>query len=438
MKKYDYDIIVIGAGVAGGVFAASQKGDKKILVIERDLSEPDRIIGELMQPGGLKALKELGLSHLTDGIGAQQVHGYRLIKNKESFTISYNEIEDGIFGLGLKNGKFLTSIREDLKKRSNISLIQGAVIELVEEDGAIAGVKYKDQNGQLIEQRAHLTVVSDGPMSIFRKKLSNPNKQVSSYFMGLVLKDLDIEHPSLGHMIVSGDAPILVYPIYENSWRILIDYPGDKPPRMGSKSILKLREEIAKDLPEDMVQSFYNAIDNDQMQVMPNHSMKAQAFRKNGAVLLGDSLNMRHPITGGGMTASFTDIISLNEKLKDVDLSDQQATWSAVEDYYESRTEKVETINILANALYKVFRDEDLKDAVFEYLQRGGEKSTGPLSLLAGINRNKKYLLKHFFNVALQHPLHFITRPKKQLRLYRSAVRVIKPILKEEDKPAIV
>jgi squalene monooxygenase len=32
-----------------------------VLVLERDLSEPDRIVGELLQPGGYLKLLELGL-----------------------------------------------------------------------------------------------------------------------------------------------------------------------------------------------------------------------------------------------------------------------------------------------------------------------------------------------------------------------------------------
>lgn len=34
---------------------------RKVTVIERNLREPDRIVGELLQPGGYRALKELGL-----------------------------------------------------------------------------------------------------------------------------------------------------------------------------------------------------------------------------------------------------------------------------------------------------------------------------------------------------------------------------------------
>lgn len=438
MKKPEFDIIVIGAGVAGGVYAASQAKDKKILVIERDLTEPDRIIGELMQPGGVQALEQMNLKHLLDNIDAQQVDGYQLIKGDESFNIFYKEIQDGIAGVGLRNGKFLTNIRNEIKSRDNITVVEGNVIELIEENETIKGVKYKNATGALVEQRSLLTLVCDGPMSFFRKKLSVPNKQVTSFFMGLVLRDLDLDFPTLGHMIVTGDAPILVYPIHENAYRILIDYPGQKPPRIGTKSIEKFKSEISAVLPIEMRDAFVKAIENDQLKVMPNHSMKAQAFRKKGVVLLGDSFNMRHPVTGGGMTATFTDIISLNTAFENVNLENDSEVELAIQSYYNNRSEKVETINILANALYKVFRDEDLKDAVFEYLQHGGEKSTGPLSLLAGINRNKKYLLKHFFKVALQHPIHFVTKPRKQMRLYRSAVGIIRPILKEEERPAII
>lgn len=434
----DFDIVVVGAGVAGGVFAASQDEHKKILVIERTLSEQERIVGELMQPDGLRALSALNLNHLTDNIDAIPIKGYKLIKGADEFSIEYAEIETKMEGLGLRNGKFLLNIQNELRKKNNVTLLQGNVVDLIEENGKVVGVSYLDENNSQIEARAPLTVVSDGHMSFFRKKLSEPNKKIQSYFMGLVLKNLKIQNPDLGHMIISGAAPILVYPISSTSFRILVDYPGEKPPRMGKKSLDQFKEDVTAILPANMVGAFHEALKEQQVQVMPNHSMKAQAFRKEGAVLLGDSLNMRHPLTGGGMTASFNDILELNKQIKDVNFDNTQEIQKAVETYYINRKKGVETINILANALYKVFRDEDLKDATFNYLRQGGEKSIGPLSILAGINKNKKFLLKHFFKVAMQNPANFITKPKHQIRLYKKALKVIKPVLKDEEKPAIL
>lgn len=56
------DVIIVGAGVLGSAMAAVLARDgRRVTVMERDLREPDRIVGELLQPGGYRALKELGL-----------------------------------------------------------------------------------------------------------------------------------------------------------------------------------------------------------------------------------------------------------------------------------------------------------------------------------------------------------------------------------------
>ena len=62
------EVAVVGAGVLGSAIAAALARDGRcVTVVERDLSEPNRIVGELLQPGGFRALGKLGLqgSHLT-------------------------------------------------------------------------------------------------------------------------------------------------------------------------------------------------------------------------------------------------------------------------------------------------------------------------------------------------------------------------------------
>lgn len=56
------EVVIVGAGVLGSAMAAVLARDgRRVTVVERDLREPDRIVGELLQPGGYKALRELGL-----------------------------------------------------------------------------------------------------------------------------------------------------------------------------------------------------------------------------------------------------------------------------------------------------------------------------------------------------------------------------------------
>ena len=60
---HDAEIVIIGAGIVGSAMAVAMgKQGRSVLLLERSLKEPDRIVGELLQPGGVKALEQLGLS----------------------------------------------------------------------------------------------------------------------------------------------------------------------------------------------------------------------------------------------------------------------------------------------------------------------------------------------------------------------------------------
>ncbi|RWW11774.1 hypothetical protein BHE74_00003641 [Ensete ventricosum] len=124
------DVIVVGAGVAGSALAYTLgKDGRRVHVIERDLSEPDRIVGELLQPGGYLKLVELGLQ-----------------ETKISLYIQ------------------LFSVR----------LEQGTVTSLLEENGTIKGVLYKNKAGEELKAFAPLTIVCDGCFSNLRKSLCSP------------------------------------------------------------------------------------------------------------------------------------------------------------------------------------------------------------------------------------------------------------------------
>jgi len=47
-------------------FACLLQDGRRVHVIERDLTEPDRIVGELLQPGGYLKLLELGLEGMQE------------------------------------------------------------------------------------------------------------------------------------------------------------------------------------------------------------------------------------------------------------------------------------------------------------------------------------------------------------------------------------
>lgn len=100
----EFDVIVVGAGIAGScvvhlglLFDARSElilpvvpplllssalgyslaiSGRRVLVVERDMATPDRIVGELLQPGGCASLRALGMGDCLEGIDAIPTEGY--------------------------------------------------------------------------------------------------------------------------------------------------------------------------------------------------------------------------------------------------------------------------------------------------------------------------------------------------------------------------
>jgi squalene monooxygenase len=182
----------------------------------------------------------------------------------------------------------------------------------------------------------------------------------------------------------------------------------------------------------------YNlAVREENFKVMPNHYMAAKPVLKEGAVLLGDALNMRHPLTGGGITAVFSDVYLLGTHLIEMpDFSNADLIHEKIELYYKDRQFANANVNILANALYGVMSNDLLKTAVFRYIGKGGDNAYIPISILAGLNRNQKTLVQQFFSVVffgagelLRENILNIPRAWKILM---DALKIIKPLVRHE------
>nr|AFN61200.1 squalene epoxidase [Chlorophytum borivilianum] len=443
------DVIVVGAGVAGSALAYTLgKDGRRVHVIERDLTEPDRIVGELLQPGGYLKLIELGLQDCVGEIDAQRVLGYALFKDGRDTKVSYplENYDSDIAGRSFHNGRFIQRMREKAASLPNVQLEQGTVTSLIEENGTIKGVTYKSKSGEELRAYAPLTIVCDGCFSNLRRALCSPRVDVPSCFVGLVLENCQLPYPNYGHVVLGDPSPILFYPISSNEVRCLVDVPGQKVPSIANGEMAKyLKTVVAPQVPPQLHDAFISAIDRGSIRTMPNKSMPAAPYPTPGAILMGDAFNMRHPLTGGGMTVALSDIVVLQNLLKPLrDLHDAASLCKYLESFYTLRKPVASTINTLAGALYKVFcaspdqARKEMRQACFDYLSLGGVFSNGPVALLSGLNPKPLSLVCHFFAVAIYGVGRLLLpfpSPKRLwigARLISAASGIIFPIIKAE------
>lgn len=153
----EYDCIVVGAGIVGSALAHTLARDGRSVVllgrfslisrpsynkysiinyklIERDLSEPDRIVGELLQPGGVHALKALGLEKCLEGIDAITVEGYGVFSETDRVHLPYPSLSQEQVeevdptgkqpaiafevGKSFHHGRFIMKLREACRQNS--------------------------------------------------------------------------------------------------------------------------------------------------------------------------------------------------------------------------------------------------------------------------------------------------------------------------------
>ncbi|KAJ6296548.1 hypothetical protein OIU78_022297 [Salix suchowensis] len=310
------DVIIVGAGVAGSALAyALAKDGWRVHVIERDLTEPDRIVGEFLHAGGCIKLAELGLEDCLDGSDSQTVFSFAAVhKDGKRSAISY---PSNASGRGFHHGRFVQKLREKAASLPNVKLEQGTVTSLVEENGSIKGVLYKTKAGQELAASASLTII-----------------EVPSYSVGLVLEDYDLPYANRAYFILK-DTIAIVYPISSKEIRCLVDVPGPKPPSISTGEMASyLKTVVAPQMPAELYNAFICAIDKGNIRTMPNRIMPASSYPTPGAFLIGDSLNMRHSVTGGGMTVGLSDVVLLRDLLRPLnDLSNAASICKYLESF---------------------------------------------------------------------------------------------------------
>ncbi|PON21494.1 squalene monooxygenase [Trichoderma gamsii] len=159
-RYHEADVVVVGAGIFGcaAAYALADQG-RSVLLLERWMHEPDRIVGELLQPGGLAALKKLGLGHCVEGIDAIPCYGYNVIYHGEPCEIPYPRLnEQGEVthawsgrgtegekqqGCGFHHGKFISQLRKACLGHKNITVVETEVVKTIrgEFEDQILGVE---------------------------------------------------------------------------------------------------------------------------------------------------------------------------------------------------------------------------------------------------------------------------------------------------------
>ncbi|KAH6635428.1 squalene epoxidase-domain-containing protein [Chaetomium sp. MPI-SDFR-AT-0129] len=471
---HEADVVVVGAGVFGcaAAHALAEQG-RSVILLERWMHEPDRIVGELLQPGGVAALRTLGLEHCLEGIDSIPCYGYHCLYRGDEIAFEYPPLrEDGsvVVGAGRRlegqegdehtngqtngytnghvkghtngngkgaapvrpegrsfhHGRFIMQLRKACQAHPNISVFETEVTATIrgEHTDAVLGVQTRTKDPATGEKRpdcffGQLTIIADGYASTFRKELLGTTPVVRSKFYALELIDCPFPPANHGHVVIGDQSLSLLYQIGTHETRALIDIPTDHPaatPKAGGARGF-IQNIVLPSLPPHVQPSVRAALADGKIpRSMPNSWLPpTKQTRNTGVLVLGDAHNMRHPLTGGGMTIALNDAILLARLLAPSQipsLADHAAIRTAMAAFHARRKDLTAIVNVLAQALYSLFAADGwqlraLQRGCFRYFQDGWTDE--PVAMLGGVLRRPLTLAIHFFTVAfLAIRLHIV------------------------------
>ncbi|KAH6856670.1 squalene epoxidase-domain-containing protein [Chaetomium sp. MPI-CAGE-AT-0009] len=443
-KHHEADVVVVGAGVFGcaAAFALANQG-RSVILLERWMHQPDRIVGELLQPGGVEALRKLGLEHCLEDIDAIPCYGYHCLYRGEEVSFSYPPLASGggvVVGAGRRkevnghangdvkepvrpegrsfhHGRFIMQLRKACMAHPNISIFETEVTATIkgEHSDAVLGVQTRTKDPATGKKTpdcffGQLTIIADGYASIFRKELLNKDPIIRSKFYALELIDCPFPPANHGHVVIGDQSLSLLYQIGTHETRALIDiplnHPAASPEAGGARGYIE--NIVLPSLPAHVQPSVRAALADGKIpKSMPNSWLPStKQTQHDGVILLGDAHNMRHPLTGGGMTVALNDAVLLASLLSPTQiptLAHHAAVRDAMAAFHWRRKSLTSIINVLAQALYSLFAADGwqlraLQRGCFRYFQNG--YTDEPVAMLGGFLRRPLTLASHFFTVA--------------------------------------
>jgi 2-polyprenyl-6-methoxyphenol hydroxylase-like FAD-dependent oxidoreductase len=307
-REEDFDVVVVGAGVGGAALALAlaHAHDVRVLVVERR-SGPGYINrGDSVLPAVTRHLAAWGALHRLPMAGANPVRKMQVFHHQRGFlmeapfsdpsghpyyVLPHPEIERVLADAGRATGR--VEVR-----------YLARVLELLDEDGRVRGVKLRDCNGREHVVRARLVVGADGASSTVRRLL------------GVPLLAVRYDH---GYYIIDFERPAA----YEEAMRLDLHPRGGimiMPQRPGVVGTAVLVQERDRDLFRagalaDKVAEIWRRsplLDGaaplaKNAHLYDLHRSHAPRYVARGAALIGDAVHQTNPTAGQGMTMAVED-----------------------------------------------------------------------------------------------------------------------------------
>lgn len=317
------DVCIAGGGPAGAMLALllAETSGLDIVLLEQHQAFQREFRGESISQGSVAMLDALGILDKLKRHGYLEVEGLAMYdKGEKLLSFDFNDFPyPHKFTIDLPQPVLIGAILDKARAYPNFRLHMGAAgAQLVEKDGRIAGLVYREKSGDLVTVESSIVVDATGRYTRLREMAGleakvEPLKRDAVWFRLPRPANWD----NATRIKVDGEHHLIALPTYPDQLRIGLNIEKGsykevrkQPIDVFYEKVLAL-EPLLDGLLQQHIQSWNDTV------LLDIFTAEVPSWSRDGLVLIGDAAHTVSPILGQGVNLAIQDAYVLAPVLKD-------------------------------------------------------------------------------------------------------------------------
>ncbi len=320
MEHTETDFCIVGGGPAGLTLALLLlRSGTRVLLVERTKSFEREFRGEILQPGGMNILAQLGVLEGARARGGYELKRFQLVEqDKVLMDIDYDQLPKPYdFLLSIPQRHVLEELLAACRRYDTFTYVEGeSVTRLLTEGAAVTGAVFGRGEAER-SVTAHCVVAADGRYSKTRKMAGINYTRMEAFEHDILWFKIPAQERPLHDVRVyrSAGNPVLIYDSFPESIQI-----GWTLHHKGYRELAAQGFEFVKDKILESVPLYADAIDanvtsSTDLSLLDVFAGSADTWAKDGFVLIGDAAHTHGPIGAQGINLALQDAASVHPVL---------------------------------------------------------------------------------------------------------------------------
>ena len=350
----DFDILIIGAGLAGTSLACALRGSRFRVGVLEATPAPGVAAGwdariYAISPANVAFLSRIGAWSLLDRQRVQAVSRMD-VRGDRGGRLQFSAYDAGLAALAqiAESSRLAAALRAASQQAGGVCFVQGQASALSRDE---TGASVRLADGRVL--RAALVVGADGAHS-WTRQAAGLEARARPYGELGVVANFQCERPHRGTAFqwFRADGILAYLPLPANQISIVWSTPEPH-----ARTLLGLSEEA---LAEQVAEAGEQVLGRLQVmtpaQGFPLRQLQASAVVAPRLALIGDAAHGVHPLSGHGINLGFQDAAALSEVLQALPAAQDLGDLRSLRRYARLRAEETWMIQRFTHGLHELFR----------------------------------------------------------------------------------